>query len=228
MRVTESRGTLIALLLVAPLLSGFDPFRSANGDVEQGNAKLGANKYKEALSHYDAAAKKLPDAPGVQYNRGIALHRLGRHKEAAEALGKATRTRDPELKRKSFFNLGSALLQQKKFKEAAEAFKGALRLAPWHRPSKWNLELALKQDDKKQDDKKQDDKKQDQQKKQDDKKQDQQKKQQQKKQQQKKQPSPSRRRMNSVLDALDRRDKNLQKRRARMRRGGLQRPTKDW
>jgi tetratricopeptide (TPR) repeat protein len=248
-----------------PLLVGFDPFRSANEDVEQGNAKLGAKKYKQALEHYDSAAKELPEEPGVHYNRGIALHRLGRHKEAAEALGKATTARDRNLKSKSFFNLGNVLLEQKRYKEAAEAYKGALRLKPGHRPSKWNLELALRQiqKKKKEEEKKKQQKKQkkdqqkdqqDQQNQQDkqnqqqkDQKQQQQgdkKKQKQQDQQQgdkkkqqpqpsrKKQqpkPKPSRRQMDSVLDALDRSDKNLQKRRARMRRGqGFHRPSKDW
>jgi tetratricopeptide (TPR) repeat protein len=274
-RIRPDSWTLAVLLALVPLLWGFDPFHSSNGAVEEGNAKLGARKFKEALEHYDKAGKELPDHPGVQYNRGIALSRLGQLDKAREALVKGTLARDRRLRAKSFYNLGNVLMEQKKYEEAAEAFKSSLRLNHRHLASKWNLELALrmiekkkkeeekkkKEEEKKKKDKKDDQDKQDkqnqqnQQDKQDkqDKQKDQaqQKKDQKESEQQDKQdeqqdkkkgqqqkpqpsskdkpkPSPSKKRMNAVLDALDRNDKNLQRRRAKMQRRGFHRPVKDW
>jgi len=270
MRNDRGRQVLVVVLLL-PLLAAFDPLRKSNEDVDQGNAKLSARKYKEALKHYDAAAKELPDEAGVQYNRGIALFRLGRYKDAAVALSRATRTVDRKLKSKSFYNTGNAAMEQKRYEDAVEAYKGALRADPAHRSAKWNLELALrlleqkkKQQKKKQQNKDQQnkDQKKDQQNKdqqnkdqqnkdqqnkdqqnkdqqnkdqqkqsQDDKQNQQQKQKQQPKpspDQQRPRPSPSKRQMDSVLDALDRSDKNLQRQRARMMGRGFHRPTKDW
>ncbi len=134
----------LALVSLAPLLFGFDPFQSSNTNVEEGNAKLGAGKYKEALEYYDQAAKELPEEAGVQYNRGVALHRLGKFDKAREALSRATAASDRALKGKGFYNLGNTLFELKKYKEAADAFKTSLRLRSDHVPSKWNLELALR------------------------------------------------------------------------------------
>jgi Ca-activated chloride channel homolog len=142
-----TRGTVAAIaatIFLSNLLAGFDPFQSSNTNIEEGNAKLGAGKIKEALEYYDKAAKELPDEPGVQYNRGIALHRLGQFEKARQALLKGTLAADRELKTKSFYNLGNALFDLKRYKEAADAYRRSLQLQPSHRPSKWNLELALR------------------------------------------------------------------------------------
>jgi tetratricopeptide (TPR) repeat protein len=246
---------LLALLALTPLLLGFDPFRTSNSNVERGNASLEQGKFKEALSAYDRAAKELPDEPGVQYNRGVALAKLGRFDEARQALLKATAATDRALKAKSFYNLGNAYLNLKKPKDAIGSYVRSLQLSPGHRPSKWNLELALRrlkeeQKKKKEQQKKNKDKNKDKKKKknkdekqqqqggdkknqpqrQDQKKQQQQQQQKQDKKQpraQKKKP-PRPKQMDAVLDALDRNDKNLQKRRARIRAGGSRRPVKDW
>jgi Ca-activated chloride channel family protein len=273
-RVTRLERALVVLLL-APLLCAFDPFTTTNDQVEQGNGRLASGKLKEALKHYDKAAEQLPREAGVHYNRGVALYSLGRYADAREALLKATATQDRTLKGRSFYNLGNALYKLKKYKDAALAYQRALRQQPSHQAAKWNLELALRQiekkkkekkknkkdkkNKKKQDDKQQkknQDKKKPQPKKQDDKKkkksdkqdkkqgQDKKKsgdderdkkrdkpkqKKQPKKQQSKKQRDEQRRRK-QVLDALDRNDKNLQRRRARRRRGrgAYRKPSKDW
>ena len=234
---------LCLLALFLPVLYGFDPFSTSNGNVEQGNARLKAGKIKEALGLYDKAAKELPDEPGVQYNRGIALHRLGKYKEAREALLKGTETTESGLKARAFYNLGNAHFKLKGYKDAVAAYMRALQLTPGHRPSKWNLELALRkiQEKKKKDEK---DKKKKKKKKKDKKnKKDKKKKKDdpgdkknknRKKKKDKSQPKDDpkkqkdKKRMNSVLDALDRKDKNLQKRRAKIKAGRRRKPEKDW
>lgn len=252
---------ILLLSVLAPLLCGFDPFRSSNGHVEQGNALLSAGKLKEALEQYQRAARELPDEPGVHYNLGIAHYQLGQLEQARQALLRGTGAAEPELRAKAFYNLGNVHLEQKRWKEAVNAYRQALQLRPHHRASKWNLELALRrlreeekkqqqqkkndqkkdqQKDRKKDDKDQKDKRQSQDQKQQDQKKQQDQNKEQKKQarksppdrnqdkQQGKRPQPPPE-MDQVLEALDRNDKNLQRRRARLLMGGdLPRPEKDW
>ena len=238
---------LLLLVLLLPGLYGFDPFNTSNSNIEQGNALFKSGKIKEALTAYDKAVKELPDEAGVHYNRGIALHKLGKFKEARDALLKATMATDPSLKAKSLYNLGNAHLSLKKYKEAVAAYKRSLQLNVGHRSSKWNLELALrkvqeqkkkdkqkKKNKKNKDNKKNDKKKQGKKNKKDnkdDKNKKDQKRDKKDKSRAKNEPQKNkqqRKRMNSVLDALDRNDKNLQRRRARIKAGRRRRPEKDW
>jgi Ca-activated chloride channel family protein len=254
---------VVVLALLCLPLCGFDAFRKSVEDVERGNALLEEGKPREALSLYDTAAKRQPEAAGVHYNRAAALAKLGRLDEARQALLAATQTRDRSLRAKAFYNLGNVLHQLKRYDEAATAYQNALRHNPRHNAAKWNLELTLKrkrekdqkdqknqkdQKDQKQKDqnnqkeqkdqkhkdqkdkKNQKDQKQKDQKNQKDQKQQERAKQDQKQQERAKQDprKPEMRQLDQVLDALDRNDKNLQRRRARMIRRAYRPPAKDW
>ena len=162
------RRAAVALIAAAPLLVGFKPFQSRNGEIEQGNAALQAGKAEDALAHYDKAAAKLPAEAGVHLDRGSALYALSRFDEAGKEFLRATEGQDEGLKATAFRNLGNALSKQEKHKEAVEAYKRALALRPDDKAAKWNLEIALKkqkeeekkkQDQKDQDNKNKDDKK---------------------------------------------------------------------
>jgi len=138
-------GATVGVLLLLPVLGGgFDPLRVRNAAVERGNAALAAGRAKDALAAYDQALAEQPDAQGIHFNRGVALHRLGQHEAARQALLRATQGADRALRAKSFYNLGDIDFEQKRFGEAATAFQQALRFDPAHRAAKWNLELALR------------------------------------------------------------------------------------
>ena len=142
-----SRG--VTLLCAVLALGAWDPFIKSNSDVDTGNDRVKQGKHKEALDAYDEAAKDLPRRPGVHYDRGVALYKLGKFEEAQKALLAATATTDPQLKRKAFFNRGNSLFQLKRWQGAIDAYRRALRVDPTHKPSKWNLELALRELEKK-------------------------------------------------------------------------------
>jgi Ca-activated chloride channel family protein len=247
---------LRCLLALAPLLCGFEPLRSRNGEVEQGNALMKGGNAEEALKHYDKAVAALPADPGAHFDRGAALYALSRFDEAGQEFLRATEAKDGALKASAFYNLGNAFFKKEKFKEAVEAFKRTLALDPRDQRAKWNLEIALrkqkdqkdkddkkdqnkddkKNDDKKDQDKNKDDKKDD--KKNDDKK-DQDKKDQDKKDQDKnkddkkndaaKQPPPGEEQdLGAVLDSLERSPKDLEKERARLRAVRRAPPARDW
>jgi Ca-activated chloride channel family protein len=141
-----------SLLLLVPLLVGFDLLHSPNPAVEQGNARLKAGKADEALGHYDQAVKSLAVEPGVHFDRGAALFALSRFDEAVQEFLRATEAKVPALKAAAFYNLGNGLFKQDKFGDAVAAYRRSLGIDPSDMRAKWNLELALKkkrdQDDK--------------------------------------------------------------------------------
>ena len=226
----------LCVLALSPALFGFDPLRSRNGEVEQGNALLKSGNAEEALKHYDKAVAALPAEPGAHFDRGSALYALQRFDEAGQEFLRATEAKDGALKAQAFYNLGNAFFKKEKFKEAIEAYKRTLALDPRDERAKWNLELALRKQEeqkKKDQDKDKQDKDKDKDKK-DDQKKDQDKKDDRKQDEQKndaaKQPPPpaSEQEMNAVLDNLERSPKDLEKERARLRAVRRRPPARDW
>ena len=226
----------VCVLALSPALFGFDPLRSRNGEVEQGNALMKGGNAEEALKHYDKAVAALPAEPGAHFDRGSALYALQRFDEAGQEFLRATEAKDGALKAQAFYNLGNAFFKKEKFKEAVEAYKRTLALDPRDERAKWNLELALRKQEeqkKKDQDKDKQDKDKDKDKK-DDQKKDQDKKDDRKQDEQKndaaKQPPPpaSEQEMNAVLDNLERSPKDLEKERARLRAVRRRPPARDW
>jgi tetratricopeptide (TPR) repeat protein len=174
------RGLVALLVLCAwpSLALAWEPFRSQSRDVERGNEHMRKGQAAEALEAYDTAAKKLPNEPGVQLNRGLALMALGKLGPAREALRNATQGNGPaDLRGGALYDLGLAFMQeadaaqkggeganldaaQKSLQEAVDAFKGSLRAKAGNRDAAWNLELArrrLVEVQKKQEEKKKQD-----------------------------------------------------------------------
>jgi Ca-activated chloride channel family protein len=134
-------------------------FRSENDHVRDGNDALAAGDAAGAVTDYDAAARELPSEPGVHLDRGIALLAQGDHPRAREALQLAT---DPPassaIRADANYDIGLSFYQegdaaagaddhetaQRDFREAADAFRAALRQRPGDRDAAWNLELALR------------------------------------------------------------------------------------
>jgi Ca-activated chloride channel family protein len=131
------------------------------GDVERGNRLYRAGRYAEAVEAYREALADGEDSPQLQYNLGTALLRLGRYDEAQSHLQRALSGVESEVQRRSFFNLGSRFLEEGRTRgsttppaellaSAIEAYKRALRLRPDDDDAKWNLELALREQEQQQ------------------------------------------------------------------------------
>ncbi len=81
---------------------------------------------------------------------GSALYRLERYDEAVAAFRQASR--NPELRQRSLFNLGNALVRAAEERpgeaqpllDAVAVYEEALRLAPGDPDARWNLEIALR------------------------------------------------------------------------------------
>jgi Ca-activated chloride channel family protein len=181
------KGATLLLMAAATLLCarparadlpGF--LRSENGEVKSGNDALTKGDAKGALESYNHAAHKLPDAPGVQLDRGLALLKQGEYAKAREALLSATQPNAPiDLRADAYRDLSLSFYReadglatqdkhdeaQKQFREAVDAAKRSLRLRPADADTAWNLELAARrireeeQKQKDEDDKKKQDQK---------------------------------------------------------------------
>lgn len=126
----------------------------AIGDVERGNRLYREGRYEAAVAAYRAALEGGESGPELRYNLGTALLRLGRYDEAGRHFEAALRSIEPELRQRTFYNLGNRFIRagrserdastkRKLLDAAVAAYKQALRLEPGDADAKWNLELAL-------------------------------------------------------------------------------------
>lgn len=109
---------------------------------------LEAGKPEEAVGPAETALRLAPGDPRVRYNAGTANLAAGRERQAAKLLEEAAREAEPELAPAAHYNLGNARLATSDASGAVEAYKQALRLDPGNADAKWNLELALKEQEK--------------------------------------------------------------------------------
>jgi len=129
------------------------------GDVERGNRYYRAGRYEEAVREYQKALSSGVNTPELHYNLGTALLQLGRYDEADPHLRAAVRSTDPELRQRAYYNIGNrALLPARQAAQGASemldaaiaSYRQALRLDPADTDAKWNLELALREQEKQQ------------------------------------------------------------------------------
>ena len=149
----------VAVAVAAPSSAlAWSPLRAENPNVKEGNARMAKEDYHKALESYDAAARELPAERGVQLNRGLALLAQDLTEQSKEAfLAAADPSAPQEVRADAYYDLGvayaregDALAEQESheeasahFREAADAFKRALRVRPGDRNAAWNLEYAL-------------------------------------------------------------------------------------
>ena len=130
-----------------------------NSDVDQGNEAIQKGDPKGALEAYNRAARRLPDAPGVALDRGIALLKQGEYGKAREALLAATvPSASTDVRADAYQDLALSFYReadglasqnnhaeaQKLFREAVDAAKRSLHLRPGDPNTAWNLELAAR------------------------------------------------------------------------------------
>lgn len=138
-------------------------------NLPNGNEAFAEKKYADAEADFRISQSKNPKKAIASYNLGNSIYRQNQAGESkyqfAKAI-KAAKTR-PE-KHTAFHNLGNALMLEKDYSNAVEAYKNALRNNPSDEETRYNYALAKeylknnppKKDDKK-DDKKDKDKKDD-------------------------------------------------------------------
>jgi Ca-activated chloride channel family protein len=114
--------------------------------VKRGDAKA-------AVSPADSALRLAPDSPLALYNAGGARLAAGDRSLAAGAvplLEGAVKKAGRDLAVDASYNLGNARLAAGDFAGAVEAYKQTLRATPAHPDAKFNLELALREQQRQQ------------------------------------------------------------------------------
>ena len=203
-----------------------------NRFIRKGTKEYESNKYNEAEIAFRKALEKNPSSAVSQYNLGNSLYKQNNLEESGKAWSSLANRSDLSSQNSAhvWHNIGNAFLKSKKYNEAIEAYKNALRLNPKDEDTRYNLSYALrmakKQDQQKQkDQQKQDQQKQDQQK-------DQQKQDQQQAQQQPQQGQPqeiSKQDAERMLEAMKNAEqKTLEKLKKEKKAIVTEKPEKDW
>ena len=149
----QSAGIFVILWLSASSALAWNPMIRKNPNVEKGNQSLQQKNYDAARSDYKSAAEKHPNEPRLMLNQGLADLGAQQSEEAKkDFLQAATRSTDPEIKSKAYYNLGTALLneslnaatEQKKntLEQSVDALKKSLRAKHSNADAAWNLALA--------------------------------------------------------------------------------------
>ncbi len=125
--------------------------------MEDGRRRYGAGDYAGAAARFEEAVRRAGgrlDPARAQFNAATALQRLGRLDDAEERLRQALRTGDLEIQAKAWYNRGHAAMTRAEqqaaagdpagarapMKEALEAYRNAIRLAPDDLEAKVNFE----------------------------------------------------------------------------------------
>ncbi|MGY5846098.1 tetratricopeptide repeat protein [Salegentibacter sp. HM20] len=119
--------------------------REARALMREAREAMSENDFASAEAAYRLAIAKDPDNAAARYNMGNLYYAKEKTPEAESRLRQAAEraeTRDD--KHKAFHNLGNSFMKQKRYKEAVEAYKNALRNNPKDDETRYNYALAKK------------------------------------------------------------------------------------
>jgi Ca-activated chloride channel homolog len=111
----------------------------------QGNEAFETGDFDAALQGYEEVQELAPDRAEPFYNSANVRYRNEEHDLAQEDLQQALLTADDDLARKTLFNQGNSFFETDELGQAVESYKEVLRMDPDDQDAKYNLELALRQ-----------------------------------------------------------------------------------
>ena len=137
--------------------------KKANNFVYEANNLIDDNDFVSAEMAYRKAISEQSTSVAGIYNLGNSYIKKGNLDEALYRLDQAAKAATSKTeKHKAYHNIGNVLMQNKKCKEAVEAYKNALRNDPADNETRYNLGLAKicadQQKDENKDDKNKDNK----------------------------------------------------------------------
>ncbi|WP_034042599.1 tetratricopeptide repeat protein [Wocania ichthyoenteri] len=117
--------------------------KKANNYVYEGNSLVNEDDFVSAEMAYRKAISEQPTSIAGIYNLGNSYYKKGNYEEALYRHQQAAKNAVLKTqKHKAFHNIGNILMQNKKCKEAVEAYKNALRNNPTDDETRYNLGLA--------------------------------------------------------------------------------------
>jgi tetratricopeptide (TPR) repeat protein len=139
---------LLLLVTAAPLLAqetDKKAEREARALMREAREALSENDFASAEAAYRLAIAKDPDNATARYNMGNLYYTKEKTPEAESRLRQAAeRANTKEDKHKAFHNLGNSFMKQKRYQEAVESYKNALRNNPNDDETRYNFALAKK------------------------------------------------------------------------------------
>jgi len=119
--------------------------KKANSYVYEANELIESDNYISAEKEYRRAISEQPSNVAGAYNLGNSYYVKGNYDEALYRLQQASKNAtNKEEKHKAFHNMGNILMKNEKCKEAAEAYKNALRNNPSDDETRYNFAVAKK------------------------------------------------------------------------------------
>lgn len=118
---------------------------------QEGNQAFSEQAYLEALDLYQSAQVESPELAEPYFNAANTFYRQGDYPAALEQMQMALQYVDEaSLAKSSLFNLGNSLYNSQDLDRAVESYTRALLLDPGDQDAKYNLELALQQQEQEQ------------------------------------------------------------------------------
>jgi tetratricopeptide (TPR) repeat protein len=134
----------LALLAAPGAAAAFSLLEAEQRDVREGNERLVSGDAEGALRSYDAAEKAAGPRAEIDFDRGAALYRLGRHAEARDAWRRALERGAGPLSSPALQNVGNALASSGDVDGAMAAYAEALRKDPRNEDARYDLEVLLR------------------------------------------------------------------------------------
>lgn len=134
-------------LLAFALIAWIDPFKD---EVEKGNSSYKAENFDNAIEYYENSEKYIPDAEKegmLFFNKGAAEYKRGNYQKGIDLFNKALQSKDFEVQKKAYFNMGNGYVKLDKFDEAFNSYVKALEIDPLYKKAKNNIEYLLKKDE---------------------------------------------------------------------------------
>ncbi len=223
------------------LLAQFALAQSGKKPLREGEELYRNGQFAEAEEKFKQGATTSPENAAIaDFNAGDAAYRQENYAGAQQQfLDIAKSDASDKIKAKAYHNLGNTLLKQQDLENSIKAYQNSLILNPEDEDTRYNLSYAVRQlqqqqqqqqqqnqDQEQQQEEKQEEQQQDQQQQQ----QEQQKQQQEQQQQQQKENQMSRKNAENILDALQEKEKGIQKKVKEKEKGsGKKVPIeKDW
>ncbi len=119
--------------------------KEANTYINNAEEALSENDFASAEAAYRKAIAKDPSNTAAKYNMGNLYYNREKAGQSQSRFNEANKvSASKEDKHRINHNLGNSFMKQKKYKEAVEAYKNALRNDPTDDETRYNLALAKK------------------------------------------------------------------------------------
>ena len=122
-----------------------------NSLLKEGNRSYNKKKYDDAEKTYNKALDKAPDSYDANFNKGDALFKQGKYKEASGYFDRASGLeKDRSKAEQSYYNMGNSYLKQDDIEGSINSYKKALKINPDDLHAKYNLSYAIAKRNKQQ------------------------------------------------------------------------------